>query len=534
MRRRLALQAIGLTVVISSQAFAQRTIYTWAGPYRFASGVAGAGDVNLDGFPDVLIGQPDYSPGSSFGRVHVESGRDSSLLYRFQGTAPFDNLGVSVAGPGDVNGDGYPDILAGAETSMTYRGYVTLFSGKDGSTLRTLVGDQDHDSFGQSVLGPGDVNGDGFPDLMIAAPTFDGTNINCGSVRLVSGLDGSLLFDFQGQQSEERWGFRIASAGDVNGDGVPDLMFVSLPSSGVGIDLVHVRSGKDGAEMFLLDGGALKQTSLAGVGDVNQDGFADFAIGDPFASNIGSVKVLSGKDGTTPIHSWVGSNDENRFGASVAGAGDVNGDGIPDTIVGSPSTGGGPQYAEVRSGSDGSLLFLMTHQPADSFGAIVAAVGDVNHDGLADVLVAAFNSSAPANQVYLELSQEYPTSSAEYGTGLPGTFGTPEVTVGDPILCSTTSLTLTNSSLQGTAAVLFVGVGRADVPTAWEGHLLVAPLFVLPLALPAFGLSLQVTVPCLSTLTGALVDLQVLEIDAGAAKGISFTPGWEIVIGVSD
>jgi len=141
--------------------------------------------------------------------------------------APGDQLGVAVAGAGDVNGDGFEDIIAGATDGIgnCYEpGTAIVYSGFDGTVLHRLVGDFDGDAFGTAVAGAGDVDRDGFDDVIVGARYDDHTAIFSGAVKVYSGKTGAVLHAFYGDGEGDRLGYSVAGAGDVNGDGYADVV----------------------------------------------------------------------------------------------------------------------------------------------------------------------------------------------------------------------------------------------------------------------------------------------------------------------
>jgi Ca2+-binding RTX toxin-like protein len=390
----------------------------------FGWSVAGAGDVNGDGSPDLLVGAPfqDVNGNDTQGQAFVFNGADGSLLLTLDNPTPqttIANFGIAVAGAGDVNGDGSPDLLVGAVgqdvNGNSIQGQAFVFSGADGSLLLTLDDPtpQAGARFGGAVAGAGDVNGDGSPDLLVGA---FGQNVNGnafqGQAFVFSGADGSLLLtlDDPTPQADADFGHAVAGAGDVNGDGSPDLL-VGAPGQDVEQGQAFVFSGADGSLLLTLDNPTL-------------DGF--------------------------------------QFGIAVAGAGDVNGDGSPDLLVGVRAQFGndnaGQGQAFVFSGADGSLLVTLdnpTPQLGDDFGFAVAGVGDVNGDGIPDLLVGApqqdVNGNSNQGQAVLFVSEP----------PVPTCFGVPATIIG----------TEGNDILQGTPGVdVIVGLGGNDLIKGLGGN----------------------------------------------------------------
>src|SRR5438445_368213 len=267
----------------------------------FGLAVAGSGDVNGDGVPDVLVSSLGNAGGHQFqGRVFLFSGADSSLLRTLDNPTPqaYAYFGWAVAEAGDVNGDGVSDQLVGARTQTVganqYQGEAFVFSGADGSLLRTLDDPtpQAYANVGFAGAGVGDVNSDGVPDLLVGAPGQTvGANEYQGEAFLFSGADGSLLrtLDDPISQDHVRFGWAMSGVGDVNGDGVPDLL-VSAPFQGNPAMLeqgqAFLFNGADGSLLGLLNNQTPQAdahfgSALAGIGDVNGDGVPDLLVGTP-------------------------------------------------------------------------------------------------------------------------------------------------------------------------------------------------------------------------------------------------------------
>lgn len=395
--------------------------FTGEGPNDYlGSSVSGAGDVNNDGYGDIVVGARGYGgDGPNQGRVYVYSGLDGDTLHIFTGEAGGDWFGRSVAVAGDVNNDGYSDIIVGAygNSSGGYlAGRAYVFSGLDGSTIYTFTGEAAEDRFGWSVSGAGDLNGDGFADVVVGAMSNDAAGANAGRAYTFSGLDGSALHVFTGEAEYDHLGDLVCGVGDVNNDGFDDIAVGANGNDAGGINAgrAYVFSGIDGDTLYVFTGTPPDQGSggiIVGVGDVNADGFDDLAIveglgHDPADTNMGRVFVVSGVNGDT-LHALSGDTDKRIFGWPVCSAGDVNNDGHPDICVGADgilAEDGSPFFAYldriyIFSGLDGQQQQVFTN-----YGLSVSSVGDIDNDGFDDIVIGAYTNSeggSLAGQAYV-------------------------------------------------------------------------------------------------------------------------------------
>lgn len=197
---------------------------------RFGYALAGVGDVDQDGFPDLAVGAPGASVNFLFsGSVRIHSGADFSILYRFHGDAELDMLGTSLAPAGDVDADGHPDILAGAVEPFR-SGYARVYSGRTGAVLHTFTSYPVSDQFGHSVAFAGDLDQDGFDDVLVGANEADSFGVHRGYVRAFSGASGAPLFTLEGSGYFDRLGESLCGGADLDGDGRPELVMGAVQS----------------------------------------------------------------------------------------------------------------------------------------------------------------------------------------------------------------------------------------------------------------------------------------------------------------
>lgn len=465
---------------------------------RSGFSVSGAGDINGDGIHDLIIGADGADPngrsraGKShvvFGDVGVGSTGALNLAslngengFVINGIDAADYSGLSVSGAGDINGDGVDDLIIGAasadpngnlsgESYIVFGGSAVGFGGSlnlsdlNGSNGFVLNGIDAGDFSGRSVSGAGDINGDGIDDLIVGAHfadpgnnsasgesyvVFGGGTVGSSGVLELSSLDGSNGFVVNGVGANDRSGLSVSGAGDINGDGIQDLIigayranpgdtllagesYIVFGGSGVGnsgsLNLSDL-NGNNGFALSGIDSLDMSGRSVSAAGDINDDGVDDLLIGADQANNLagesyvvyGGLTVGSG--GVVNLASLnasggfvlTGIDASDYSGRSVSGAGDVNGDGIGDLIIGADgaesngNSGAGESYvvfgdsAVGTSGSfslaslNGSNGFVLSGTDvSDRSGQSVSGVGDINGDGVNDLLIGAFDADPDAN-----------------------------------------------------------------------------------------------------------------------------------------
>ncbi len=399
--------------------------------------VSGVGDVDNDGYDDFLVGAPLYDEGGQdIGQAYLYRGASGGLTSpafdTFMGELDADQLGHQVAPAGDINGDGAADFLIGAPNADTIAisdtGKVFVYLGQQtpGSLPtvdKSLHGEAAGDQFGWSAGAAGDVNGDGYDDIIVGAHYHDRslTDLDTGKVYVYHGAGGGIeaapAFTATGELALDFFGSAVDGAGDVNGDGYDDIIIGARGND---------ESGQDAGKVYVYHGGpsGLSATpaftdvgtdvesnfgnAVAGAGDINGDGYADVIVGAPTSPAVGEyagkVYVYLGSPGgllKPAAFVAAGENGDDKFGVAVAGAGDVNGDGFDDLIVGArgyqASAGRAYIYAGCAGGPQATAIFTATGEAAgNNFGRSVSGAGDVNNDGLDDAAVGAYGAGGKA------------------------------------------------------------------------------------------------------------------------------------------
>ena len=515
--------------------------------------VSNAGDINGDGLADVIISAYQATANAAMyaGKSYVVFGKTNSTAinlsaieagnggFVINGQAASDDSGVSVSSAGDINGDGLADIIVGAfyadpiGGSAAGKSYVVY--GKTSTTAVNLSavaastggfminGEAGNDQSGYSVSSAGDVNGDGLADVIIGAYQATAASSAAGKSYVVFGTTSSATinlsaiaagnggFVIKGQSSVDYSGKSVSSAGDVNGDGLADLIvgaYAADPTGGTdagksyvvygktsttAIDLSAVAGGTGG---FVINGQSANDwsgLSVSSAGDINGDGLADVIVGAMHAGptaggNAGKTYVVYGTTSNAAINLSAieggiggfvinGQSANDNSGFSVSNAGDVNGDGLADILVGAYNatangiTAAGKTYvvygttttaainlSNIAAGVGG---FVINGQATnDQNGYSVSAAGDINGDGFADLILgvyAANSNGALSGKTYVIYG------GTQYTSGNVDFLGT---TGAD----TQTGTAAAETFMAGAGADTLIGNGGADVMNAGAGN----------------------------------------------------------------
>jgi len=454
--------------------------------YYFGRSVNNAGDINQDGYDDIIIGS--FKENTNQGKVYVIYGgstySDLNLStttldpattgFAITGNAQYDCFGYSVNTAGDINKDGYDDIIVGAYNKSSGTGAAYIIYGRATSLLANidlenedldpattglvLYGGTTGDHFGFSVSTTGDVNNDGYDDIIIGACN---RNSQQGAVYIYYGEETSTIEASQtlssytvitGADQGDNFGYSVSNAGDINRDSYDDIIIGAVQTAGKGIvyviygdsSLLATDLENDSLNVyttgFTITGpeqGSMFGFSVSTAGDVNNDGYDDIICGAYGANNeIGVTYVIFGKSSgqlanidlsttgsiaSTSTGFYIKGNAQgDHFGVSVGNAGDINNDGYDDIIIGTDTkndyTGAvyvfygksttNTQSIDLASStenldSESTGFIIRGKTVSDHFGFSASTAGDFNGDNKTDLIIGAFNVDNSVGAAYL-------------------------------------------------------------------------------------------------------------------------------------
>jgi len=536
---------------------------------HFGESVSGAGDVNGDGYDDVIVGARQYDNGEDDeGRAFVFLGSAAGLATTPAWMAESDQavayFGRPVSAAGDVNGDGFGDVLVGASVfnSVTFdEGRVYVFHGSAAGLSPSpdwiVDGQQTGEQLGYSVSGAGDVNGDGFDDVIVGSVNYDGITFQVGRAAVYAGSPLGLstvpIWSAEGSQSQEALGESVTSAGDVNADGYDDVV-VGAPGydpfpSGDGRALLYLGSPTGPSPLPDWTAVGSQQSEnfgdhVSSAGDVDGDGYDDLLVGASrygiFTNEEGRAYLFLGTpSGLASSPAWIqeGNQADARFAIALSGAGDVNADGYDDAIVGASLYDNGQTnegrvflYLGSPRGLGTSPAWTAeSNQPSAFFGTSVSRAGDVDGNGYDDVIVGAWGFDAGQSaegRAFVYLGQ--PTASHAIRNG-DGTNPLGYSALTEPLLGQPWQLAVDLATPGHAASLVAFGLGGpVSGPTLSglvQGQLLVlGPLFV-----DVAAGSHAIALPADLSLFGALLATQGASLDPGVVRltnAIDATPGY--------
>jgi hypothetical protein len=416
--------AIGCLVLVSvlAQTAPAINLYTLRSPNEmyqsyFGYSACWAGDVNNDGYHDVIVGSPgeDIAGMQWVGRAYVINGYTGGVIWTLNSPNQewFGEFGRAVSWAGDVNNDGYYDVIVGTpfeDNNPTYTdaGRAYVFNGQTGGLIHSLVSPNaaDYGYFGTSVSSAGDVNNDGYDDVIVGAYAEFGP----GRAYVFNGYTGTLLWTLvsPNPQTGGRFGISVAAATDLNGDYYDDVVVGANWETNGGqssAGRAYVFSGQNGTVLSTLTSPAPQWNghfgqSVSGVGqNMVIVGAPQESPGAASPDSSGRAHVFNGATGAH-LRTLVSPNEQlnGKFGSSVSWIGDVDGWGSMDVLVGAPRESldvtlpeAGRAY--VFSGENGSDLHWFTPRNAEAygwFGWSVSGAADTDPDGISDVVIGAY------------------------------------------------------------------------------------------------------------------------------------------------
>lgn len=347
---------------------------------RFADSLALAPDMNGDGVEDFIVGAPGMGSG---GRAFAYSGTDLQQLFVYTPPATSLYAGESVCAIGDTTGDGVSEVaVADFEKRSVY-----IFDGTGAhKTTIQINSSSSTDKFqpGFVLHSPGDLTGDGIPDLAIGAPY---ANIN-GQVHFYTGQSFGLMYSWSGTESNGRFGCSLDSVEDQDGDGISEFLVGASGEDGAhtsGLNgRVHLLAGGSGAAISIFTGtGSLDRlgSDVKNAGDLNGDGREEILASAPGVGTTGEVHIYSGSNGA-PLRTYYGEVHGEQMGTRVANGGDLNADGIPDQIATSPwygyAGGNSDGHGRFRAfcGKTGELIYDQIGTNSESLGSSAISLPD--------------------------------------------------------------------------------------------------------------------------------------------------------------
>jgi len=400
MRRSLPLVALAL-VAGTDVAAAQQVRWTRVGNDRteFLGGaLAFVGDWNGDGVGDFAHGAvvANARPNAHFGAVRIHSGATLSQVKEITGIGgPL--FGFALSAAGDFDGDGTPDLLVGDPSDSADDGAAFVVSGADASLLQTLRGGSLRAGYGHSVASLGDVDGDAVPDFVIGAPDdIVASPRSFGLVELRSGKTGALLFRRTAPVEQARLGALIADAGDFDGDGRDDFLVGEIEGIGPTTLGIRVFSSATGAQLMYDTIGKPTASVVSGAArladDLDGDGVRDVVVAAAGDGPLGFTNLYVGYSPATAGRLFEALDNDDKGAASCGGVGDVDGDGFGDFAVG--KTGDAIGTLLVLSGATQATLLTVT-QAGIELGRALDGAEDLDGDGARDLLIGGALPASP-------------------------------------------------------------------------------------------------------------------------------------------